>query len=122
MVAKHAAWAHRASRIWKKVRHAETLDADVVGFTGPRSRPRTLAVRLPGGWTDLSQAVSAPVAREVAARLTGAGPGQPARTDSEAAYEAVATGLVAEVLAGTTQRAVVTVARLRWPGTAGAIV
>jgi ATP-dependent DNA ligase len=113
LVAKQAASAYRAARIWKKVRHAETVDADVVGFTGPRPRPRALAVRLPGGRTVLSQAVSAPVAREVAARLAGAGPGRPARTDSGAAYEAVETGLVAEVLAGTTRHAVATVTRLR---------
>lgn len=61
VVAKHAAVAYRAARIWRKVRHAETVDADVVGFTsGPRSRPQALAARLPGGRTVLSQTVSAP--------------------------------------------------------------
>ncbi|MFI6013368.1 hypothetical protein ACIBAG_31965 [Streptomyces sp. NPDC051243] len=32
------------SRRWRKVRHAETVDARVVGHTGPASRPRAVAV------------------------------------------------------------------------------
>lgn len=113
VVAKHASSAYRAARIWRKVRHADTLDVDVVGFTGPRSRPRALAVRLPSGRTVLSQTVSAPVGREVMARLADVGPGRLVRTESGVAYEAVETGLVAEVLAGTTRHGVVTVTRLR---------
>lgn len=113
LVAKHASSAYRAARIWRKVRHADTVDVDVVGFTGPRSRPRALAVRLPSGRTVLSQTVSAPVGREVMVRLADAAPGRPARTDSGAAYEAVETNLVAEVLAGTTRHGVVTVTRQR---------
>ncbi|MFG2211026.1 DNA ligase [Streptomyces sp. NPDC048638] len=113
LVAKQATSTYRAARIWRKVRHADTLDVDVVGFTGPRSRPRALAVRLPDGRTALSQAVSVSVGREVAARLADAGPGRPARSDSGATYEAVETGLVAEVLAGTTRHGVVAVTRLR---------
>ncbi|MFE1476566.1 DNA ligase [Streptomyces cyaneofuscatus] len=113
LVAKHAASPYRASRIWRKVRHAETVDVDVVGFTGSRARPRALVVRLPQGPPVLSQPVSAPVARAVAVRLAGAGPGRSARTASGAAYSAVETGLVAEVLAGTTRHGVVAVTRLR---------
>lgn len=113
LVAKHASSAYRAARVWRKVRHADTLDVHVVGFTGPRSRPRALAVRLPDGRTVLSQTVSAPVGREVMVRLADLAPGRPARTESGAAYEAVATGLVAEVVAGTTRHGVVTVTRLR---------
>ncbi|WP_308293554.1 DNA ligase [Streptomyces sp. RM72] len=113
LVAKHGTSTYRAARIWRKIRHADTLDVDVVGFTGPRSRPRALAVRLPDGRTLLSQAVSAPVRREVAARIAEVGPGRPARSESGTVYEAVETGLVAEVLAGTTRHGVVTVTRLR---------
>ncbi|MCX4783940.1 DNA ligase [Streptomyces sp. NBC_01264] len=113
LVAKQALSTYRPSRIWRKLRHAETVDAAVVGYTGPPRRPRTLAVRLPDGRTVLSRAVSAPVATEAAARLATAGPGQTARTDSDQSYTAVETGLLAEVLAGTTRHATVTVARLR---------
>ncbi|WP_331746750.1 hypothetical protein [Streptomyces halstedii] len=113
LVAKQASSAYRAARVWRKVRHADTVDVDVVGFTGPRSRPRALAVRLPSGRTVFSQMVSAPVGREVMVRLADSAPGRPARTDSGAAYEAVETNLVAEILAGTTRHGVVTVTRLR---------
>ncbi|MFJ4703025.1 DNA ligase [Streptomyces sp. NPDC088768] len=112
-VAEHASSVYRAARIWRKIRHADTLDVDVVGFTGPRSRPRALAVRLPGGRTVLSQTVSAPVTREVMVRLADVDPGRPVRTESGAAYEAVETNLVAEVVTGTTRHGVVTVTRLR---------
>ncbi|MEW1760524.1 DNA ligase [Streptomyces cyaneofuscatus] len=113
LVAKHTTSTYRAARIWRKVRHADTLDVDVVGYTGPRSRPRALAVRFPDGRTLLSQTVSAPIRREVAARLADAESGRPAHTRAGTAYEAVETGLVAEVLAGTTRHGVVTVTRLR---------
>lgn len=33
IVCKPAASAHRAGRIWKKVRHADTVDAEIVGYT-----------------------------------------------------------------------------------------
>lgn len=50
VVAKSGRSPYRAGRSsWKKVRHAETIDAEVVGFTGAAGRPRALAVRLPDG-------------------------------------------------------------------------
>lgn len=55
--AKHGSTPYRAGRSssWKKVRHAETVDAEVVGWTGSAVRPRALAVRLPDGRVALSQ-------------------------------------------------------------------
>lgn len=49
VVAKNGLSPYRAGRSssWKKVRHAETTDAEVVGFTGSVTRPRALVVRLP---------------------------------------------------------------------------
>ncbi|MFD5575258.1 DNA ligase, partial [Streptomyces cadmiisoli] len=64
----------------QKVRHAETVDAAVVGYTGTAVRPRHLAVRLPDGRTALSQTLTAPLAAHVAQVLSGAGPSRRSRT------------------------------------------
>lgn len=113
LVAKHASCPYRPGRIWKKLRHADTVDAEVLGYTGRASRPRALAVRLPDGRTALSQPVSAQIAAQAARQLTGAPPEGRGETDAGAVFEAVASGLSVEVLAGTTRHAVVTVTRLR---------
>ncbi|MFJ4469521.1 DNA ligase [Streptomyces sp. NPDC089424] len=115
VVAKFGSAPYRAGRSssWKKVRHAETVDVQVVGFTGPAARPRALVVRLPDGRTALSQRLGARLSAEVAEHLTGVDlPGR-GRTSKGEAYLRADTGVVAEVLAGTTRHAVVTVTRLR---------
>lgn len=89
------------------------MDTEVVGFTGPPSRPRALAVRLPDGRTALSQRLGAPLAAQAAVYLTGAPKGGRAGPTAGDAYVAVELGLTVEVLAGTTRHGVVTVARLR---------
>lgn len=63
---------------WKKVRHAETTDAAVVGYTGPAIRPRALVVRLPDGRVRLTRAIGAQLAAQVAAQLTLSEPGRTA--------------------------------------------
>lgn len=114
IVAKQATSVYRATgRIWKKIRHAETVEADIVGYTGPAARPRALAVRLPDGRIALTQALKAPLAAQVAVHLAGSGPLRSALTQAGDAYTTAAPGLVVEVLAGTTRHAVVTVTRLR---------
>ncbi len=113
VVAKRATSLYKPGRIWKKIRHAETVDADVVGYTGPAARPRALAVRLPTGRIALTQSLTAPLAAQVAVHLAASGPPRSARTHSGEAYATTASGLVVEVLAGTTRHAVVTVTRLR---------
>ncbi|MFJ6558117.1 DNA ligase [Streptomyces luteogriseus] len=101
------------SRQWKKVRHAETVDATVIGYTGPAARPRNLAVRLPEGRTALSQTLTAPLAAQVAPHLTG-GAATRSRTSGGDPYNKVQElHLEVEVLAGTTRHAVVTVTRTR---------
>ncbi|MEU2357706.1 DNA ligase [Streptomyces misionensis] len=113
LVVKASSSTYRGgSRQWKKVRHAETVDAAVVGYTGPAARPRRLAVRLPDGRTTLSQALKAPLAAQVALLLASKGPARRAHTIGGDAYSAVDLGVV-EVLAGTTRHAVVTVTRVR---------
>ncbi|MFE9437022.1 RNA ligase family protein [Streptomyces sp. NPDC006640] len=101
------------TRQWRKLRHAETVDAKVVGFTGPAARPRHLAVRLPGGRTRLSQALKAPLAAQVSQLLQGAPPGRRAWTTAGEPYDAVDVDAMVEVLSGTTRHAVVTVTRIR---------
>jgi ATP-dependent DNA ligase len=113
VVCKRATSPYRAGRIWKKVRHSDTVDAEVVGYVGPASRPHSVTVRLPDGSRVLSQALTAPVAAEVARHVLDAGPGRSARTSAGEAYVTTSRGLVVEVLAGTTRHAVVTVARVR---------
>lgn len=82
VAAKRAASAYRGGRVWQKIRHAETTEAAVVGFTGPVSRPRSLAVRLGDGRTVLTQRLPAGLARDAAVHLAMAAPGPPARTDA----------------------------------------
>ncbi|MFF0698375.1 DNA ligase [Streptomyces tendae] len=101
------------SRQWRKVRHSETVDAAVVGYTGPAARPRHLAVRLPDGRTALSQTVPGVLAAQVAPHLVAAERTRRARTDSGEAYLQVEVDVLVEVLAGTTRHAVVTVTRVR---------
>ncbi|MFE7933375.1 DNA ligase [Streptomyces sp. NPDC057456] len=115
VVAKLGASPYRPGRssVWKKVRHAETVDGEVVGFTGAPLRPRSLAVRLPDGRTAVSQRLGARLAAQVAAYLVTAPVAGRARTASGDPYTVAETGLMVEVLAGTTRHAVVTVTRLR---------
>ncbi|MFF5188800.1 DNA ligase [Streptomyces sp. NPDC000345] len=113
IVAKRATSVYKAGRIWKKVRHAETVEADVVGYTGPAARPRALAVRLPDGRIALTQSLKAPLAAQVAVHFAASGPPRSSRTRAGETYTTTAPGLVVEVLAGTTRHAVVTVTRLR---------
>ena len=114
VVAKLGTSPYRSGRSssWKKVRHFETVDAKVIGYTGPAARPRTVAVRLPDGRTALSQALGAPLAEQIAVHLAVSPASGRGRTDTGEAYMAVSPDLVVEVLAGTTRHAVVTATRL----------
>ncbi|MCP3753593.1 hypothetical protein [Streptomyces sp. TBY4] len=100
-------WGGR--RIWEKARHAETVDTDVLGFTGTAARPRHLVVRLPGGQVARPQQLTAPLAAQVAHFLGAVGQGAVDRTPDGEPYQKAGEGLVVDVLAGTTRHAVVTV-------------
>lgn len=113
IVAKRASSPYRAVRIWSKIRHSETVDAQVVGYVGPQGRPRRLAVQLPDGRRVLSRAVTAPVAASVARHIAATGPGEREHTDDGEPYTAVRNGLVVEVASGTTRHATVSITRLR---------
>ena len=97
-----------------KIRHADTIDATAVGFTGTARRPRALAVRLPHGCVALSQRLTTTLATRIAPRLIP----QPehAYTQGGDAYTPVSGQVVVEVVAGTTRHAVVTVIHPRREG------
>lgn len=99
IVAKRATSVYKAGRIWKKIRHAETVEADVVGYTVAAARPRALAVRLPDGRIALTQSLKAPLAAQVAVHFAASGPLRSARTPAGEIYTTAAPGLVVEVLA-----------------------
>lgn len=115
VVAKLGTSPYRPGRAssWKKVRHAETTDAAVVGYTGPTKRPRALVVRLPDGRVRLTRAIGPRLAAQVAAQLTLSEPGRTAALGTGEVYTAVVVDLMVEVLAETTRHAVVAVTRLR---------
>lgn len=115
VVAKRATSAYRAGRSssWRTIRHRETIDAEVLGHTGPAARPRALAVRLPDGRTVLSHTLTASMATRVAAHLAASPGSGHGRTDADEIYASTTPGLVVEVLAGTTEHPVVTSTRLR---------
>ncbi|MFB7598948.1 hypothetical protein [Streptomyces sp. NPDC056160] len=104
---KHATSLYRGDRrIWKKQRHADTVDGTVVGFTGPHSHPQRLAVRLPGGRVALSQRLTTLLSTQVGVRLTGWTAAGRGVTGAGEAYRALdADGPIVEVLAGSTRRA-----------------
>nr|WP_237331694.1 hypothetical protein [Streptomyces mexicanus] len=115
LVWKHAASPYRGDRrIWRKQRHADTLDGTIVGFTGPHVRPHAVAVRLPDGRVALSQRLTSILAAQLGERLAGTAAGGRARTSGGDPYRAlVEDGPTVEVLAGSTRHAVLTVTRTR---------
>ena len=113
LVAKRASSPYRAGRIWKKVRHSEPVDAEVIGYTGPPARPRRIAVQLPDGRRVLSRAVTAPISAAVARYIAASGPGTFEHTDDGEPYTTIGRGLIVEVAAGTTRHATVSVTRIR---------
>nr|WP_203633119.1 DNA ligase [Streptomyces halstedii] len=101
-------------RGWVKIRHAETEDALVVGYTGPRRRPRRLALAVgdEGGPIRLSARLEPVLARCVADTLATASSGGERQADGET-YTRIDTDLVVEVLAGTGRHGTLTVIRVR---------
>ncbi|NEB03734.1 hypothetical protein [Streptomyces sp. SID13726] len=111
IVAKPLRSSYKAGRVWSKVRHADTVDVAVVGFTGTARHPKALAVRLPDGHVTLSQRLTTTLASVVGPRLVPqAGRAFTTAGDS---YTPAVDDLVVEVVAGTTRHAVVTVVGLR---------
>ncbi|MFE7758373.1 DNA ligase [Streptomyces sp. NPDC057429] len=100
-------------RAWVKVRHADTAEARVVGFTGARRRPRNPVLVLAGAARPRMSVRLDPVlaARIGTALLDAPATGQ-RRTHGEP-YTGLETDLVVEVLAGTGRHGTLTVVRIR---------
>ncbi|MFF7631418.1 ATP-dependent DNA ligase [Streptomyces cyaneofuscatus] len=121
IVAKRGSAGYPRGRGWVKVRHADTEDWAVVGYVGPRGRPRRVALtRAPGagepGAAGVRVRLSGPVAAGLAAQIGRVMAALPdagrARAEGEP-YVRVDTGVVVEVLAGSGRHGTLTVVRIR---------
>ncbi|MGW1410867.1 hypothetical protein [Streptomyces sp. NPDC002403] len=109
-----AGYPPSGQRRWVKVRHADTIDALVLGFTGPRLRPHhlVLAVGDEGGPARMSARLEPALATRVSEALSGAVVvGE--RTAGGEPYTRVETDLVVEVLAGSGRHGTLTAVRMR---------
>ena len=114
IVAKRGASSYPSGRRgWVKIRHADTVDAQVVGCVGPVRRPRNLVVVAAGEkWRRVSARLSPVLAERIGAVLAGAPLAGERRAAGEV-YTVVETDLVVEVLAGSGRHGTVTVVRVR---------
>ncbi|MET8417624.1 ATP-dependent DNA ligase [Streptomyces sp. NPDC005134] len=115
VVAKRGAAAYPSGRRgWVKVRHADTVDGLVVGFTGPRLRPQHLALVVgdEGSQVRLSGRLEPVLAARIGAALADAEVMGERRTEGET-YTRIQTGLTVEVLAGSGRHGTLTVVRMR---------
>ncbi|MGI5357398.1 ATP-dependent DNA ligase [Streptomyces sp. CA-252508] len=106
------------TRAWRKLRHTDTRDAVVVGFTGSRQRPASLVLVLPDDDTPVVSSPLPPALRARAgAALTPLAPGGAGTAMApglgEVPYRSVPPELSAEVATGTTRHTVTTVLRLK---------
>ncbi|MFJ6940755.1 hypothetical protein [Streptomyces sp. NPDC101132] len=105
---------------WRCLRHSESAELPVVGYTGAASLPKALAVELPDGRRVLTEPLGAGPAAQAAPFLTAAGAGERARTGDGEAYAGTAPGLVALARTGTARHAAVRVVAVRRaPGSGG---
>lgn len=94
IVAKRTMSPYRGGkRIWQKIRHSETVDVEVIGYTGTAGRPHHLIVTPPGGRVARSQRLTALLADQVATALRETSTGATARTEDGERYEQTAGGL-----------------------------
>ncbi|MEV0090420.1 ATP-dependent DNA ligase [Streptomyces sp. NPDC050738] len=103
-------------RAWLKIRHADTVDALVIGFVGTVARPTHLVVRLPDGRTARSRNLTTAVRVAVARALPDLVQPRVVHSEDGEPYTTVTDGLLVEVLAGTTRHVTVTVTRVRQAG------
>ncbi|MGW1409412.1 ATP-dependent DNA ligase [Streptomyces sp. NPDC002403] len=101
-------------RGWVKVRHADTVDALVLGFIGPRLRPHhlVLAVGDEGGPARVSARLEPVLAARIGVVLAAAEVLGERQAGGEP-FTRVETDLVVEVLAGTGRHGTLTVVRMR---------
>ncbi|MBT2509996.1 DNA ligase [Streptomyces sp. ISL-98] len=116
----------RDSKAWVKVRHSDTHDAAVIGYTGSAERPRALVLVLAGD--DDTPVVSSPLAPDVRVQARellaggagvsdGGGEGRIVAIGiGEVAYRRVGAGVMAEVQQFVGRHATTVVRRLRFEG------
>jgi len=103
-------------RHWLKLRHSDTRDAVVVGFTGSRAHPQALVLVLPG---DDAPLLSSPLTAAVRARAAALLPGPGAEAGMNAigfgdiTYRTVTPELTVEVRQEATRHRTATVVRFR---------
>ncbi|MFD8469060.1 hypothetical protein ACFV10_28630 [Streptomyces cyaneofuscatus] len=118
IVAKRGSAGYPRGRGWVKVRHADTEDWTVVGYVGPRGRPRRLALTptVEAAGEAARVRLSGPLAAGLAAQIGRAIAGLPdaGRASAEGEpYVRADTGVVVEVLAGSGRHGTLTVVRIR---------
>ncbi|MFE7477273.1 DUF1259 domain-containing protein [Streptomyces sp. NPDC057575] len=109
-----AGYPPSGQRRWLKVRHADAVDALVLGFTGPRLRPHhlVLAVGDEGGPARVSARLEPVLVARVGEALSGMAVVGERRAEGEP-YTRVESDLVVEVLAGSGRHGTLTVTRMR---------
>ncbi|MGZ2361711.1 DNA ligase [Streptomyces sp. 372A] len=115
IVAKRGTAPYPAGRRnWIKIRHADTDDALVVGYLGPRRRPHRLALAIgdEGAPARLSARLDPVLAGRIAEALTSATVTGERRAGGQT-YTRLDSDLVVEVLAGSGRHGVITVTRMR---------
>lgn len=111
---KGAAGYPAVRRGWTKVRHADTEDALVVGYLGPRRRPHRLAPAVgdEGGPIRLTTRLDPVLAGRIGEALTAAEVVGERRAEGET-YTRVESDLTVEVLAASGRHGTLTVTRMR---------
>lgn len=101
-------------RGWTKIRHADTQDALVAGYTGPPRRPHHLALLVgdEGGPVRLSARLEPRLAGQIGAALADASVTSLRRAQGET-YHHIETDVMVEVLAGSGRHGTLTVVRMR---------
>ncbi|MDI3404539.1 ATP-dependent DNA ligase [Streptomyces cavernicola] len=103
-------------RAWLKLRHSDTRDAVVVGFTGGRARPQALVLVLPGDDDPLLSSPLAPAVRARAAELLPAPDGEAGMNAigfGDITYRTVPPELTVEVRQQATRHRTAAVVRFR---------
>nr|WP_308800825.1 ATP-dependent DNA ligase [Streptomyces polyasparticus] len=117
LVVKRLDQGYRAGRrSWLKLRHSDTRDAVVVGFTGAAARPQALVVVLPGDDSPVLSSPLSPRVRAQAAELlpSARGVGELNAVGlGDVAYRKVGGGVVVEVREQVTRHRTVGVVRFR---------
>ncbi|MEU6760968.1 ATP-dependent DNA ligase [Streptomyces sp. NPDC046853] len=106
------------ARAWLKLRHSDTRDAVVVGFTGSRARPQALVLVLPGDGTPVVSSPLGPALRTAAGAALPEARGEGTAIAvgiGEVTYTALPTepAVTVEVRQNTTRHATAVVVRFR---------